>query len=208
MPRTNAAACKILFRMAYRKIKNILSFSFVIGISLLLFSCSSGKSLSEYQALLTREAAKSKSTEMKVKVPAGWFTALDNENNLIDLWLIKDDYSAMLNFAFINPDETAVKESGGNTLAAAIKYSKKFKQVALKKELELIGEEEFSEIGHNTIGTYKYKNGAGAIVRVALFMYKDRIYELTAAPAPKTDLKSFPSEELFLIQDAVLSSIE
>jgi hypothetical protein len=173
-----------------------------------LFSCSSGKSLSEYQALLTREAAKSKSTELKVKIPVGWFTALDNENNLIDLWLIKDDYSAMLNFALINLDEAAVKESGGNTLAAAIKYSKKFKQAALKKELELVGEDEFGEIGSNAIGTYKCKNGAGAIVRVALFLYKDRIFELTAAPAPKTDLKSFSSEELFLVQDAVLSSIE
>lgn len=194
--------------MAYRKIIKILSFSVITGISLLLFSCSSGKSLSEYQALLTREAAKSKSTEMKVKVPAGWFTALDNENNLIDLWLIKDDYSAMLNFALINLDEAAVKESAGNTLAAAIKYSKKFKQAALKKELELVGEDEFGEIGSNTIVTYKCKNGAGAIVRVALFLYKDRIFELTAAPAPKTDLKSFSSEELFLVQDAVLSSIE
>jgi hypothetical protein len=194
--------------MTYNKIKNILSISFLLSTSLLLFSCSSGRLSSEYRPFLSRDVAPSHSTELKVKIPNGWFTALDNENNLIDLWLIKDDYSAMLNFALINLDDAAVKEAGDNLLAAALKFSKKFRQTALKKELELQGEDEFIEIGANKFGIYKYKNGNGAIARVAVFRYKERIFEVTASPTPKADLKSFSSEELFLIQDAVLSSIE
>jgi len=174
----------------------------------LVYACSGGRAISEYRAVLTNDFAKSKSTDLKVKIPAGWFTALDNEKNVIDLWLIKDDHSKMLNFTLINLDETAIKESKGYPLIAAVKYSKSFKKISAKEGFEIDGDDEYFEIGANTFGSYKYKNKSGEIARVAVFKYKDKIYELTAIPTVKTDKKLPPSEDLFFIQDAVLSSIE
>lgn len=181
---------------------------FAIILLSFFYACSGGKSLSEYRTVLTNENAKSKSTELKVKVPIGWFTALDNEKNVIDLWLIKDDHSAILNFTLLNIDESAIREAKGYPLIAAVKYSKSFKKISAKEVFELIGDDEYFEIGSNTFGSYKFKSGSGEAARVVIFKYKDRIYELTAISTRKADKKLPPAEELFFIQDAVLSSIE
>lgn len=194
--------------MADNKIKNILAFSIVLTASIVFYSCSAGKSASEYQSLLTNDAVKSRSTEMKVKIPAGWFSAVDNENNLIDLWLIKEDHSAVLSFMAINPDETAIKEAGGDPVAAAVKYSKAFRKTSPGNRIEPVGDDEIFDIGSGSFTAYKYKNKTGALVRVVLFKYKGKIFEFTASPSPSSDLKPSLSEELFLTQNAVLSSIE
>ncbi|MBA4317763.1 MAG: hypothetical protein C0412_05125 [Flavobacterium sp.] len=190
--------------------KNSARLKIILSVFLLslVYACSGGRAISEYRAVLTNDFAKSKSTDLKVKIPTGWFTALDNEKNVIDLWLIKDDHSKMLNFTIINLDETAIKESKGYPLIAAVKYSKSFKKISAKEGFEIAGDDEYFEIGTNTFGSYKYKNKSGEIARVAVFKYKDKIYELTAISTVKTDKKLTPSEDLFFIQDAVLSSIE
>ncbi len=181
---------------------------FVFILLALIYACSGGRSVSDYKALLTNDFAKSKSADLKVKIPLGWFTALDNEKNAIDLWLIKDDHSALLNFAVINLDETAIKESNGYPIIAAVKYSKSFKKISSKEEFDILGDDEYFEIGTNTFGSYKYKSKSGEIARVVVFKYKNKIFELSAIPTIKTDKKLTPAEDLFFIQDAVLSSIE
>ena len=72
---------------------NLRSFVFYLTLIIARISlnhCSTGLS-SIYSAdyPLTKENAKSKSAQLTVKIPQGWFAAEDNENNLIDLWLVK-----------------------------------------------------------------------------------------------------------------------
>lgn len=194
--------------MRIKGIKKKLRFFVAALLMIFIYACSGGRAVSEYRTLLSNDLAKSNSTELKVKIPIGWFTALDNEKNNIDLWLIKDDHSALLNFTIINVDETAIKESKGYPLIAAVKFSKAFKKISNNNLFELVGNDEYFEIGQNTFGSYKYRVNAGEIARVVVFKYKDKIYELTAIPTIKTDKKTSPAEDLFFIQDAVLFSIE
>jgi len=177
-------------------------------IPLLLISCSAGKSVSEYLPFLTNETVQSKSAELKVKIPIGWYTALDNENNVIDIWLIKEDQSATINIMRINPDEAAVKEAGGNLLEAAVKFSRLFKRASADYLFESDGINEYTPIGSNLFGIYKYKNKSGAVVRTAVTVVNGKIYEITAVPFPPKDGKPYPYEQLYKVQDAVLSSIE
>lgn len=175
---------------------------------LIIISCSAGKSVSEYLPYLSNETAQSRSTDLKVRIPKGWYTALDNENNIIDIWLIKEDQSAAINIIKIKPDEASVKEAGGSLLEAAVKFSRTFKKASADYVFEFAGGDEYTTIGSNRFGIYKYKSKTGALVRVALVIYKEKIYEITALPMPPKAAKLYSYEELYSVQDAILSSIE
>ncbi len=187
---------------------NIKSFFPLILLSLLIIGCSAGRGVSEYQQYLTNETVRGNNSPITAKVPAGWYQALDNKDNLIDIWLIKEDNSALLNLMRINIDDASVKEAGGTLLEASLKYSKTFKKASADYTFELAGGDEYTSIGSFDAGIYKYKTKSGAIARVLLFIHSGTVYELTALPAPKTNPQNFNYEELYRAQNALLSSVE
>jgi len=180
----------------------------LITTTLFFAACSGARSISGYKPFLSNDYAKSRSTELKVRIPLGWFTALDNENNVIDLWLIKDDHKAVMNLMRLNIDGDAIKETKGYPLLAGVKFSKMYKKASLKIDFEVMGDDEYFDIGENTYGSYLYRNKSGAIARVVVFQYKGKLFELSAIPSPQTDNVTFNSKDLFFIQEAVLSSVE
>jgi hypothetical protein len=184
----------------FKLITKIFLLSFVV---VFMFSCGSANSSiynSDYP--LTSEVANSQSGNIKVKIPQGWFTAQDNENNIIDLWLVKDDYSANLQFIQLNPDSLTRNEisSDPNVL---VSLSKDFKRARYGKALNPFTNEEKFQVNNNVFFAYQYLDANKKNIRVVVFEKGNKYYELTAVPNKTND-----NLELYRIQNSVLSSID
>ncbi len=152
--------------------------------------------------ILTNEIAKSKSSQLSIKVPYGWFIAEDNENKLIDLWLVKDDYSATLNFIALNIDSLTSKEIRNDEIKSVVEFSKVFKKAKYGKTFGGVVNQETFEINKKKFSAYEYSDDAKRNIRVVVFKFGNKFYELTAIPVKTQNL-----QELYKIQNSVLSSI-
>lgn len=153
--------------------------------------------------LLTNEVVKSKTTQLSVKIPKGWFTADDNENNYIDLWLIKDDYSATLNFVSLNLDQNTKRDISGNELASILDLSKTIKKAKYGNALKGFTNEKTFQINEKSFSSYEYLDEQKRNIRVVVFKNGENFYELSAIPIQNQNL-----EELYRTQNSVLSSIK
>jgi hypothetical protein len=71
----------------------------------MLSACSSTSTyLYDSDYILTMIQAESATTDLTVNIPYKWFASETNENQFIDLWLIKNDYSASIIFLPIHFD--------------------------------------------------------------------------------------------------------
>jgi hypothetical protein len=187
-------------KLACRVLCGLVVFSF-----LTLTGCGGG-SASMYNSdyPLTNEIVKSKTSNLTVKIPAGWFAADDNECNCIDLWLIKNDYSATLSFISLNVDSTVIKEeSGKSEIETVLSISKTFKKAKYGNSLKAFTNEEFFTKDNNQFAAYEYMDSQNRITRVVVLKYNNKFYELTAVP-----VKDQPAQELYNIQNTVISSIK
>ena len=185
---------------------NLRSFVFYLTLIIAAISlnhCSTGLS-SIYSAdyPLTKENAKSKSAQLTVKIPQGWFAAEDNENNLIDLWLVKGDYSATLNFIALNIDSLTMKDIRGDEINSIVKFSQAFRKAKYGKAMkEFVNQEKF-EINQKQFAAYEYVDDSKRAIRVVVFCSGNKFYELSAIP-----FKTNNPQELYKIQNSVLNSI-
>jgi hypothetical protein len=185
--------------------KIILSvFIFFILFLLTAAGCSSSPS-SQYDSnyLLTAEIARSKAAVLNVKIPQGWFTAEDNECNCIDLWLIKDDYSATLNFVVLNVDSLTIKTIKNDELNAITEISKVFKKIKYGKNFKGFTNEETFVLNTKIFTAYEYHDESNRNIRVVVFKANDKFFELSAIPVKTENLSG-----LYKIQNSVLSSIK
>lgn len=181
---------------------NIKIFFFFILLGIVQ-SCSSGlSSLYDSNFTLTNEIAKAKSSQLSVKIPQGWFTAEDNENKLIDLWLVKDDYSATLNFVTLNLDSLTMKEIQSDDIKSVVEFSKVFKKARYGKTFGGFVNQETFELNKKKFSAYEYLDDAKRNIRMVVFKWGNKFYELSAIPVKTQNL-----QELYKIQNSVLSSI-
>jgi hypothetical protein len=153
---------------------------------------------------LTNETAKSKTSKLAVQLPSGWYSADDNECNCMDLWLVKNDYSATLSFIPLNIDADAIKnEAGMSELEAVLSISKTFKKAKYGSSLKSFINEEFFTINNSQFAAYEYSDSQKRLTRVIVLKYNNKFYELTALP-----IKGQDAQELYKIQNSVLSSLK
>ncbi|MEW6701188.1 MAG: hypothetical protein AB1298_00570 [Bacteroidota bacterium] len=172
-------------------------------LALILASCAGGiSSIYSTAYPLTTETAKAKTSSLSVKIPEGWFAAEDNEQKLIDLWLIKDDYSAALNFVALNVDSLTMKEIQNDELKSIVELSQTFKKAKYGKALTNFTNQEFFEINKKHFAAYEYLNDSKKNIRVVVFKIGNKFYELSAVPYKTENLS-----ELYKIQNSVLASI-
>lgn len=180
--------------------KTFLLFTIII----LVQGCSSSlSSIYESNYLLSNETAKSKTSQLTVKIPQGWFTADDNENNLTDLWLVKDDYTATLNFIPLNIDSLTMKAIYGDEINSILKFSQTFRKAKYGEAIKgFINKEKF-EINKKQFAAYEYLDNHKRAIRVVVFSSGNKYYELSAIPH-----KTINPQELYKIQNSVLNSIK
>jgi hypothetical protein len=168
-----------------------------------LVSCTGGiSSMYDSNFPLTNETAMARTSKLTIKIPQGWFTAEDNENNLIDLWLIKDDYSATLNFISLSLDSASIRENRGDEIKGAVRFSQIFRKAKYGKTLKEFNNQELFEINKKQFAAYEYVDGTNRFIRVIIFSYGNKFYELSAIPVKTQNLK-----ELYKVQNSILSSI-
>jgi len=190
------------------KLKSIPACKALCGLVVLtllsLTGCGGGNaSIYNSDYPLTNEIAKSKTSKLSVKLPAGWYAADDNENNFIDLWLVKSDYSATLSFIPLNVDPEAVKEADKSELESVLNISKTFKKAKYGTSLKAFTNEEIFKINNDEYGAYEYTDSQNRLIRVVLLKFNNKYYELTAIPVKNQD-----AQELYKIQNSILSSLK
>jgi len=171
-------------------------------IVFVFYSC--GSSPSNYIALqqLSDNTAFSKTSKLYVKLPKGWFVAEENDCNCTELWIVKHDYSESITFKKINVDEETKKNISENKIQLIAGYNKIFLQTKFgKANIEFIDEKPF-ELNGNLFSAYTYKNPSEQIIRVVVFKHDDNIMESEAVSKNGSN-----SDELFMIQNAVLSTL-
>jgi hypothetical protein len=189
---------------------------YIINFTLLIClfsSCATTKKVSENVSVypsdypLSDDIAYSSSTDLTVNIPEGWTTAEDQECKCIDLWLIRDDFSATLNLVTYEVNDTIRKKTIEGKLDTLLSYSKQLKKSKLKEKYkQLDGDEYFKENGR-PFAAYKYIGDEGLPIRVVVFQYQGRIFEFSAMPAKNVGGEKVDTDELFRIQQSVLSSI-
>lgn len=178
---------------------------FLSAIIVFFFSCAGPSSLYEVDYLLLPDLADSKTTDLKVHIPRGWFTAEDNQKEIIDLWLIKDDYKASISFFRIIPDEETLRSSIKIALPKIEEYSHLNHKIAHQnKFIDLLKNEVF-EMNGREFRAYQF-NGSGNLYRVVVFNYKGKYFESIASVKPGQSNETIA--QIFTVQNSVLNSIK
>lgn len=188
----------------------IINFAFLIY----LFSgCATSKKVSENVSVypsdypLTEDIAYSSSTDLTVKIPEGWTTAEDQECKCIDIWLIRNDFSATLNLVTYEVNDTIRKKTIEGKLDTLLSYSKQLKKSKLKEKYKPVEWDEYFKVNGKPFAAYEYIGDEDLPIRIVVFQYQGRIFELSAMPAKNVGGGKVDPEELFKVQQTVLSSI-
>ncbi|MEW6508760.1 MAG: hypothetical protein AB1432_13550 [Bacteroidota bacterium] len=180
--------------------KRLLTTAF---LSITCYACSTSlNSVYKFDYPLTQQRAFSKTTNISVKIPDGWFTAEDNECKCIDLWLIRNDYKQSLNFSLIHLDEETRKNIRQYGLNKLTSYNKIFVKVKFGNSFEGLLHDEIFEINGKQFSAYEYIDKEGSRNRVVLFEHNNNFYELTAVSREHGN-----NEQLWVIQNSVLTSL-
>lgn len=178
---------------------------FLSAIIVFFYSCAGPSSLYEVDYPLLPDLTESKTTDLKVHIPRGWFTAEDNRKEIIDLWLVRDDYNASISFITINPDEETIKSSAKSILQKIENYSRLNNKIAHQnKFIDLLKNEVF-EMNGREFRAYQF-NGSGNLYRVVVFKYKGKYFESIAAIKPGQSSETIA--QIFTVQNSVLNSIK
>lgn len=174
----------------------------VISSFLLIRCASSLSSVYSFDYPLSNERAYSTLSNISVKIPDGWYQIEDNEYGTISLWLVKNDLSASLTFNVINVDEAALKENPEDILTRVSEYNKIFVKAKLGGSFTGFSDEEEFELNGKNFVSYRYANSENQHVRVIVFRYKEKFYELVAVSGNQF------SKVVFEIQNSILTSLE
>jgi len=184
-----------------------------IPYALFIFSGCSSTPVSEVKPVpkrvldesLTDNIAYSQSSDLTFNIPKGWFTAEDNDCKCIDLWLIRDDFSATLNLVTLTLENIPKDED--DILDSLLQHSKNEKKAKLKNSFRILGEDKYFTINEKEFASYQYEGNEKLPIQVVVFRYQDHFFELSALPASEVGKGKVISEELFKVQKAVLTSI-
>jgi len=155
---------------------------------------------------LTDDLAYSQSSDLTFNIPKGWFTSEDNDCKCIDLWLIRDDFSATLNLTTLELEKSPKDED--DILDSLLQKSKYEKRKKLKDSFKILGEDKFFTINEKEFAYYQYEGNEKLQIQVIVFEYQNHFFELSALPASNVGKGKVIPEDLFKVQRAVLTSIK
>ena len=170
-----------------------------ITLTLLFFTlirCTSTKSIYNFNSELTNETTNSHATDLQIFIPKKWFVAEDNDN--IDIWLIKNDYLSTIKFRTlsINPEAYKLHEQNLASIEMELiknNFGKTFKGFTNIENFEMSG---------NVFSAFEFIDAKSNPTRIVIFKYKNIFYEVIATTKNISEQKS-----LFDLQNTILKSI-
>ncbi|MCU7490366.1 MAG: hypothetical protein HF309_09005 [Ignavibacteria bacterium] len=194
---------KILFRLTV--IPAVFSFPFLLN------SCAPSRVGSavypnaDYP--LTNDTVYSASSDLTFRIPRGWTRAESGENKTLDLWLIRDDFSATLNLVALSADSIFRAQAVEDSLLFALNYSRQLKINRMGAGYKAAREDEFFNFNQKRFGAYEYEGTEGLPVRVVVFTYKGRYFELSAVPTQSIGQIKVDPKDLFRVQQSLIATI-
>lgn len=178
-------------------------FVLLFSATFLITACSSGlTSIYDFDYPITKTRAKSISGNLNAQIPVGWFVAEDNENNITDLWIIKDDYSATIKFVSISLNEKMMKSSAEDILSRIVELNKILIKSKYGKSFKgFTNEEQFGD--SPVFYAYQYLDDKNIPVRVVVFNLGANYFESKAL-----GVNSVNPTEIFKAQNSILASIK
>jgi hypothetical protein len=165
---------------------------------LIISSCASKTAKYNSEYALTKRKIVSDKTSLQVNLPVGWFATEPDAETLIDLWLIKDDYSASIIFLPINFDDETFPDD-------QFTIENVFDLVKLKSEAEgnmIVSPKDSLVIDKTTILAFEFTNIRQEQFRTIVFKSGGNYFQCTAGVLNKA--ASVP--EIFSVQNSVLKS--
>lgn len=169
----------------------------------LFVKCSSVQSIYNSDYPLSSKTAKSNSGLVEFNIPTGWFVAEDNEHNVTDLWLVKDDYSATIKLFTLHLDKESKQKFGNNVLDKVTELQKLIVKSKLGKTFSGFTSEEIFEIKSGKCLAFQFLDEEKHPARTVIFQHNSQIFELSAF-----NLKNNNPEETFRIQNSLLTSLK
>ena len=146
-----------------------------------------------------KRQAKSSTTDLQVNIPQGWFTSQANDDHFIDIWLIKDNYSASIIFLPIHFENQ-------NNLYDNIAMERIFNLVKVKSESDgniILSSKETIDFSGNSLLAFEFTNTKHERSRTVIFLSNGLYFQCTAAVVNS----QITPGELFTIQNSVLKSV-
>ena len=196
-----------------RQMKRYLTNIVLVLLMVSAWACSSSReSIYKSDFPLMNEYANSTNEELSVKIPEGWLAVDENKNHSIDLWLVKEDFSATISFTPIHVDDSTYDEikssESENDLSLALDYSKTFRKAVLGDKFKPVLKDEYFELDNRPFAAYQFTDSNSLPARVVVFRYGRFYYEVSANFSDKKAAGSFSSEELFRVQNSILSTLK
>lgn len=183
---------------------------FLVILILELSSCAHTKGSKLYPEAdypLTRDSAFSASSPLALRIPQGWTASEDNNCNCTDLWLIRKDFSAMINLFTLQPGTILQQHPGEDTLNVILTFSKDLKKTRLGSKFNQVQEDEFFTLEGRQYGAYEYLGDEGLPIRIVIFRYLSSFFELAAIPTSDVGKRQVDTKILFKVQQSILTSI-
>lgn len=170
----------------------------------LLFSCSAGRFLYPPNSILKNEIASAQETSLQVPVPSGWYSPKANAGPFIDLWLVKEDFTASITFNPIHIDHDKQVTILPEDILSEIIAQKK----VLYSSIKIARKRNNFSLGKLNCSDFEYSRDENNIVRVVLFSYKNSFYESSAFFKSDLPVEKRNYSELFKTQNSILNAVK
>ncbi|MCX7612388.1 MAG: hypothetical protein N2043_12460 [Ignavibacterium sp.] len=161
---------------------------------------------SEYQIFkLSNELAQSRDKDFSVYVPSGWFSTKDINYDGNEIWLIKENYTGIIQLRKLNPITKPQIENDFEYLLEIARLNLILHKRKNETTFKLISPPKLYQNGRLIYSSFEYTFGDYLISRIILFKKNGILYECAAYTTDKKYGK-ISLIELFSTQESVVAS--
>lgn len=182
---------------------------FVILVAISVSGClpSLKISESEYKIFqLTQEKAESRDRDFYVFVPPNWFPTKDVNYDGNEIWLVSDNYSAVIVVKKINILSSLTSKDKNDKLLSLAKLSATLHKRKNENSFQINQLPKIFQNGKLIYSSYEYGFGENQIARVVLTQIDDEYFECIAYTTSKGTSR-ISLIELYSIQESVVASL-
>lgn len=183
---------------------------FLIVVSVIFISgCAPSIKISEseYQIIkLTNEVAESRDKDFFVYVPQGWFSTKDQNFDGNEIWLVKENYTGIVQIRKIHYHSTKKQANNSEDLLEIAKTNLALHRRKLDKSFKLISPPKLYRSGNLIYSSYKFNIDGKQNFRIVLFEKNGNIFECKAYNSIG-EYGKISIIELYTTQESVVSSL-
>lgn len=182
---------------------------FFLLITISIIGCISPLQISEseYQIFkLTNEKAQSPEGDYFTFIPQGWFSTKDNTFGGNEIWLVKENYTGIIQLRKIHIPSKIQSNNDLENLLEIAKVNLILHQRKNKSTFKLISPPRLYQNGNIIYASFEYKFGESQIARIVIIRKNNFYFECNAYNSPSKYGK-ISQLELFSVQESVISSL-